>query len=197
MRPPFDPFDDAGRDLSIPLDKANLYGLALMVPTGVLLALPYLVLWSSRAFGQAWHAAFDNLPLALGVLVAGILLHELIHGVTWTFFGKKPRRAITYGFQLKTLTPYAHCKEPMDVRAYRLGAAMPGVLLGILPWLGGIATANGPAFVFGFIFTLAALGDAMILWLLHGVLPGTQVIDHPIQAGCYVVEPESIDRSNG
>ena len=78
--------------------------------------------------------------------------------------------------------------EPMAAHAYRLGAAMPGLVLGVLPWLFGLATGNGPAFLFGLLFTIAALGDAMILWLLRGVAPEAQVIDHPSRAGCYVMD---------
>ncbi len=184
--------EDAKRDLSISMGKANLYGIALMIPAGLLLALPYVARWGWAAFGNAWNTtlALDNVPVALGVFAVGIVLHELIHGLSWTVFGKKPRSAITYGFKLKTLTPYAHCVEPMDVRAYRLGAAMPGLILGVLPWLAGVVSGNGPLLIFGLVFTLAALGDAMILWLIRGVAPGSLVLDHPTQAGCYVIDPD-------
>ena len=183
-----DPPDAARRDLSISMAQANLYGLLLLIPAGVLLALPYIGLWGLNVFGDAWQIVSDNLLLALGILAVGVVVHELIHGVSWTIFGKKPRRAIKYGFKLKTLTPYAHCTEPMDARAYRLGAAMPGLLLGLLPWLAGLVTGDGATLLFGLLFTLAALGDAMILWLLRHVAPDAQVIDHPTRAGCYVIE---------
>lgn len=187
---PTEPPEDTRRDLSISMARANLYGLLLLIPAGALLALPYLALWSGAAFGDAWQAAADNLLPALGLFALGIVAHEAIHGLSWTIFGHKPRRAIRYGFKLKTLTPYAHCTEPMDARAYRLGAAMPGLLLGVGPWLAGLATGYGPTFLFGLLFTLAALGDGMILWMLRHVAPDAQVIDHPTRAGCYVIEPE-------
>ena len=182
--------EDAKRDLSISMVQANVYGIALFIPTGLVLTLPYVARWGWAAFGNAWYLLIDHSLLALGVFVVGIVIHELIHGVSWTIFGKKPRGVITYGFQVKTLTPYAHCAEPMDVRAYRLGAAMPGLLLGVLPWLAAVVTGNGAVFIFGFVFTLAALGDAMILWLIRGVAPGSLVLDHPSQAGCYVFDGE-------
>ena len=186
------PSDNGQRDLSISMAQANLYGLVLLIPGGVLLGIPYWAIWGRTAFGQAWSGLADNLLIALGVLAAGVIIHELIHGVSWRIFGKKPPSAIRYGFQLKTLTPYAHCTEPMDSRAYRLGAAMPGLLLGVLPWLAALRPqATVPLFIFGLIFTLAALGDAMILWILRGVAPEAQVIDHPSRAGCYVIDPKA------
>lgn len=183
--------DASKQDLSISLKKANVYGVLLMMPLGVVLAVPYIALWGVDAFGSAWSAALDHGFLALAVLINGIVVHELIHGLSWMFFGKKPRSAITYGFQLKTLTPYAHCKEPMGARAYRLGAAMPGVILGVVPWLIGTLIEDSLLLIFGFIFTIAALGDAMILWLLRSVEPHARVIDHPTRAGCYVLEPDA------
>ena len=181
--------EDARRDLSISMAQANLFGVGLLIPAGLLLTLPYIALWGGKAFVDAMKAATDSPLPALGVIAVGVVVHELIHGLSWMFFGKKPRSAIKYGFQLKTLTPYAHCTEPMAARAYRLGAAMPGLILGVLPWLAGLATANGPLLAFGLLFTLAALGDAMILWLLRHVEPDAQVIDHPTRAGCYVIDP--------
>lgn len=192
MTPNADPPDVAQRDLSISLGKANLYGIALMIPAGLLLTLPYVARWGWVAFGNAWNTTLtvEHLPWLLGVFAVGAVLHELIHGLTWTVFGKKPRRAIRYGFHCKTVSPYAHCVEPMDVRAYRLGAAMPGLLLGVLPWFAGVLTGNGSLLIFGLIFTLVAEGDAMVLWLIRGVAPGSQVLDHPTQAGCYVIDRE-------
>jgi hypothetical protein len=37
------------------------------------------------------------------------------------------------------------------------------------------------------IFTLAAGGDALILWLLRGVPAGRLVRDHPSKPGCLVL----------
>ncbi len=185
-----DPPETTHRDLSISMKQANLIGIGLFIPAAALLALPYVALWGGAAFVEAMVDVVDNLLPALGVIVVGIVAHELIHGLSWRVFGKKPRSAIKYGFQLKTLTPYAHCTEAMDARAYRLGAAMPGLILGVLPWLAGLALASGPLMAFGLLFTLAALGDAMILWLLRHVEPTAQVIDHPSRAGCYVIDPD-------
>ena len=183
-----DPPDDAKRDLSISMAQANLVGALLLLPASALLLLPYLALWGSNTFLAAWLVVGDHLLTAFGVFIVGVVVHELIHGLSWQVFGKKPRSAVKYGFKLKTLTPYAHCTEPMDARAYRLSAAMPGLLLGGLPWLYGLVTTNGPVFLFGFIFSITAVGDVMILWLLRHVEPTAQVIDHPTRAGCQVVD---------
>ena len=66
-------------------------------------------------------------------------------------------------------------------------AGVPGVVLGVAPALAGLVLGAGDVFWFGFIFTLAAGGDALILWLLRGV-PGDRLVrDHPTKPGCLVL----------
>ena len=97
------------------------------------------------------------------------------------------------GFQWKVLTPYAHCTVPMPARPYRIGAAVPGIALGIVPIAAATALGNGPLLAFGLFFLLAAGGDALILWLLRDV-PGDRLVeDHPTRAGCYVLTPGAPD----
>lgn len=174
------------RDLSVSMGKANLYSLVTSLPLTVLLAAIYAAVWGLDALFSPLSGS--GFLVALGVLIAGTFAHEAIHGLSWALFGRKPLGSISFGFQLKTLTPYAHCKEPMRARAYRVGAAMPGVLLGLAPSLFGIATGSGSAMLFGLFFTFAAGGDLLILWLIRGVSPSALVEDHPTDAGCYVYE---------
>jgi hypothetical protein len=122
------------------------------------------------------------------VIVLGIFVHELIHGVTWVILGGKDFSTVKFGFQWKTLTPYAHLKEPMEVNLYRLSVFMPGLLLGILPYLLSLLLADCNLFWFSLIHTSAACGDFLILWLIRNVKAGSLVEDHPTNAGCYVLE---------
>jgi hypothetical protein len=122
------------------------------------------------------------------LLLLGILIHELIHVAAWAGISKKPLSVFKLGFQWQSLTPYAHCMEPMDVRSYRLGSFAPGFLLGILPWTVSLFTGDILLFLFGLLFTTAAGGDFLILWVIRGLKPGTLVEDHPFNAGCYIIE---------
>ena len=59
---------------------------------------------------------------------AGVVVHELIHGLVWSFFCKDGLHSIHFGFQLKTLTPYCHCAQPLDKGGYIAGTLAPGVV---------------------------------------------------------------------
>lgn len=174
-------------DRSVSMAQANVWALVILLP--VMAAL----------IGAFWWR-YDGLTLWAGVLwwmrepgwfflalIGGVVVHEGLHGLAWWLAGRPSPDAIRFGFQWKTLTPYAHCTEPMAARAYRIGAATPGVALGLLPCAVGLWTGNAAWFTFGLFFTLAAGGDALILWLLRGVAPDRLVEDHPSRAGCYVL----------
>ncbi len=173
------------RDISISMAKANLFGVFLGIPTAILQVASFIGIHGN----QALEAQLN--PVLLGTLIlAGIPVHELIHALAWAFFGKKPFSTIQYGFMWKTLTPYAHMKEPLEVNTYRLGAFMPGLVLGIIPFLFAIVTGSGDLLWFSLLHATAASGDWLVLWLIRAVKPGSLVEDHPTNAGCYVLEKD-------
>jgi hypothetical protein len=171
------------RDLSIPMAKANIVVLFISLPVVILQFAVFLGLHGTAGLKPTWSSAL----LILAVLL-GVVIHELLHGITWVIFGRKPFSAIKFGFQWKTFTPYAHLREPVEVNAYRFGAFMPGFVLGILTYSLSLILSSGDLFWFSLVHTSAAGGDWLILWLLRNVKAGTRVEDHPTNAGCYVLE---------
>jgi hypothetical protein len=171
------------RDLSISMGRANVMVLFISIPVVILQFVIFIGLHGTEGLKPAWSSAF----LIVAVLL-GIVIHELIHGISWVIFGHKPFSAIKFGFQWKTFTPFAHLKEPVEVNAYRLGAFLPGFILGMLTYILSLALGNGDLFWFSLVHTSAAGGDWLILWLIRHVKAGMQVEDHPTHAGCYVLE---------
>jgi hypothetical protein len=171
------------RDLSISMAQANIIVLFLSIPVVILQFAVFLLLHSTDALRLT-----GSIALLIIAVLLGVVFHELIHGLSWVIFGHKPFSAIKFGFQWKTLTPYAHLKEPVEVNAYRLGAFMPGFLLGILIYILSLVYGNGDLFWFSLVHTSSAGGDWLILWLIRHVQAGMLVEDHPTNAGCYVLE---------
>ena len=184
---------DANRrdaDRSASLVTANVVALALAVPVLGALVVPFGLVWGWPALteGAAW---WIEQPLALfGAIAVGTLVHEALHALAWRTAADLPRGSVRLGFNWKALTPYAHCSAPMSARAYRIGAATPGIALGLVPAAVAWATGSGAALAFALLFTLAAGGDALILVLLRGVAPDARVVDHPTRAGCLVLGDE-------
>lgn len=175
-------------DRSISLLAANLIAILFAIPLFVLLLPLYAMIWGVQAVEVETTIHIGRVFLLLAVFFGGIIVHELLHGITWQIVGGKPRSAVEYGMKWKLLTPYAHMKESLEVRAYMIGGFMPGLVLGLLPTLATFILGNGWLLSFGLFFTWAAAGDFTILWLLRNVEPGTLVEDHPDRAGCLLLE---------
>ena len=176
----------------MPTTKASLLSFVFGLPLACLLIGLYLWRWGAIiSLNNTRPISFLVFFIGfIAVLILGSIVHELIHGLTWAYFAHISLKAIKFGFQWQSLTPYAHCPAPMEVGAYRLGSSMPLIVLGILPSLVGILTGIGWSMFFGFIFTLAASGDMLVLWLIRGVKRGQLVQDHPTQVGCYLIESQ-------
>jgi hypothetical protein len=171
------------RDLSVSMLRATIAALLIMVPVAILQSTLFYLLRGTKKNEFTLYTL--DILLFLILLIASIIVHELIHGLTWMWFGKKSFSTVQFGIQWKTLTPYAHLKGPIEVIVYRIGGFMPGFVLGILPFILSLILGDGNLLWFSIIQTAAASGDWLILWLLRDVNGGTLVEDHPSRAGCY------------
>lgn len=184
----YDPSPDpeAFEDRSFSTLRANVAALTLVGPIAAA---------ATAAFGliHGWPALIADIAAApiyvpIAILLAGIVAHELLHLAAWQIVAKPPRGSVRLGFHWKSITPYVHCSTPMTARAYSVGAATPGILLGVIPMIVGLVTGSGGWMCFGVLLTIAAGGDALILWLLQGVAGDRQVLDHPTRPGCLLLD---------
>lgn len=186
------------RELTMNMAEANMYAIVFVVPILLLFGLPYYLIWL-RDISTDTIIAYINeheRMMKLGfvwVLIAmglGIVLHELIHGFAFLLFCKKGIKSIQFGIQWKFLTPYCHCKEPLKVQHYIIGALMPAVILGFIPACAGLITGRLIPLLFGLFFSFAAGGDFLIVWLLRKQPKDAMVMDHESKVGCYLLEKE-------
>lgn len=162
--------------------------LALPVVAGLLaiVLIPYWFLWREMAFLDAFTGV--KLPMLLLAFVATVLLHEGVHGLTWTLAGGLELSEIKYGVIWKALAPYAHPKVPLPAWVYRLGVAMPGLLLGLLPAAIGLVLGDSILAGWGALLLSFGAGDLLVLLAISSVPAATLVRDHPSRFGCFVVE---------
>jgi len=163
--------------------KVNLYSLFMIIPITAIILLPFILIWDYASFESGRK---EFMKLFIYILIFGIILHELLHGITWAFFTKKGFKSIKFG--INGITPYCHCKEPLKVIHYRLGGAMPFIMMGIIPSLAGIILGNGLYLSFGIFFSWAASGDIISLIMLQKFNKNTMVYDHPDKMGFFIEE---------
>ena len=166
---------------------ANLLVLLSAGPVVAALAAIFAARWGGTLLVQGVYSLLRPAVL-LTMVVPGILAHELIHAIAWSISARRPLGAIAFGFQWRSVSPYAHPRDPMPVGPYRLGAAMPAILLGFLPAGFAIVLGRPVLMAWSLLFVRAAGGDFVVLWLLRGVPRGRLVQDHPTRAGCLVLQ---------
>lgn len=188
-----------GQEISIPISRA--YRIALILGPIILLlyGTPYIILWwkpfteklkgfSLAIFGEGHIGVlYPYLTKGSLALVAGIFIHELLHGLGWVPFAKRGFRSLKFGFMKVEMAPYAHCKDPLPVYAYRIGILLPGIILGILPAFIGIITGNFSWLCYGILFTWAASGDFIMFWMIRYLKRNAMVVDHPDKLGCIII----------
>lgn len=178
-------------DAIINLGAAQIISFGYFLPFAFLFGIPYYWVWKNslaleiQAQKDIIHSfGHFYVFVILAVILIGIILHEFIHGLTWSQFAKNGLKSMKYGILWKHITPYCHCKEPLSVQHYIIGVLMPGIILGFLPCILAILTGNLMLLEFGLFFTYAAGGDFMIFNLIRKESKGTLVQDHPSEAGC-------------
>ena len=122
------------KNVVINTQKAKYLAFLVMFPFMALTFWLYRHVNGFNLDGISWGDAVA-LPLLSLCL---IIVHELIHGITWAIFVKNHFHAIDFGIVWSTLTPYCACFEPLKKWQYLLGTAMPTLGLG-----GGGAVAAG------------------------------------------------------
>ena len=180
------PIPDGATDRSVSMLAANVYALAFVAPVAAGAVWAFLTLWSSKILNDGLDAWFGAWVALLGALVSGALVHELLHALAWRATGV-PKENVRLGFSWRALTPFAHADVPMPARDYRIGAVTPGLVLGLAPMLLALTLGWPMLFWFGLLFTVAAGGDVLILWLLRDTPSDALVLDHPTRAGCLVL----------
>lgn len=177
------------QSLTVSVLLANLAALVIMLPFMALIG------WLYSALNE--HAetfAPEQAALLILVYVCLIVVHELIHGVTWGIFATDHFHSIEFGVIWKALTPYCTCSEPLKKWQYILGSAMPTIVLGF-----GLASA---AMLFHSLF-LVYLSELMILsgggdfFIILKILmyrtksKDIAYCDHPYEVGVVLFEKQS------
>jgi hypothetical protein len=182
------------RKVSIDIAKANFFAIALLIGAAIVFGIPFLMIWGKTQTHWPDQLSMSSNPWSLlWVLLAyllGIVIHELIHGITWSFFAPNGWRSISFGVIWKMLTPYCHCDDPMRRRGYLWGAMMPCIVVGVIPAIISLLSGSLVCLVWGIFFISAAAGDIWMSWLLLKEKPGCLVLDHPNETAFYVFDEE-------
>lgn len=164
---------------------ANIYGIIVVLP----FVLPILILYFLR--GNIFTMKPWSFIIAYVIFIPLIMVHELVHGITWASFVETGWKSISFGIIKEYLTPYCSCNQPMKKPQIIIGAFMPTLLLGIIP--GVIAVLNGSTMllIVATLMIFGGGGDLLIIFKLlcyRSKSKDTLYIDHPYEVGTAVFE---------
>lgn len=165
-------------DKTFSMMKANILGIFLVIPFLIFGPLVY-----NFVVGETSQS--NGLIIALGFII-GILVHEFVHGFTWHLYCKNKWESIRFGIDKNTLNPYTTCSEILPIKAYRLGAFMPFIVTGVIPYILGIIINNATIVYIGVILMAISIGDLMILFTIIKEKSTSYCCDHPNLCGCLV-----------
>ena len=172
-------------DLTIGMGKASWIAIFLLIPLFIAgYGLYYLVHHKIEMTGFN-GAAFLIVFLLLTVV------HELIHGISWSIFTPNHFKDIAFGIMMPYLSPYCTCMAPLTKPRHIFGTVMPLILLGIIPTVIGIAAGIPMALLMGLLMIDIATGDILIIRkILAYKTSAADVVymDHPTDAGGVIFE---------
>ena len=176
-------------DLTISIVKANLFVFLLAIPV---VAIGVLLFVWKNPISLLMPSPHGSLLFVVLFFVL-VVVHELIHGLTWSLYAEHHFKDIEFGFMKEYLTPYCTCTTPLLKSHYIMGALMPCVVLGILPMIIGLLLGSHLLFWTGIVMILAAGGDIMIVFKVLAYKSQRDskeilVYDHPTQAGSVIFE---------
>ena len=174
-------------EATVSMLHANLMAF-LMIPLAFLLFwLPYWAAWQTWPFATFVAPSLPGVLTLVLVFGLSLIVHELLHAVGFWLVGGVPLNRVKFGFSWQGFAPYAHCQDPLQTTAYRISVALPGLFLGVLPGLAGVAVQQPLLVMWATLMLLAAGGDTAVLWAVRKVRSTARVLDHPKKVGCQVL----------
>ncbi len=160
---------------------ANVLALVLMM--GVFLL--YVFYKKEIAIG------FSGLYLL--VMLFYFLLHEIFHGIGYSFFVKN-RKSIKYGCILEKGVFYAMCQEKISKKGILVSLLFPLIFLTVIVGLIGLIINNDGLCILAIINLAGAAGDLLMFFFILKLPKEIKYIDYDNVIGCYFVSKEDLSK---
>ena len=176
------------KELTCSIIKANTMGILY----AAILAAPFLIAYFCLDLPMPGEDTTWQ-PIVLFVLfMLSFVVHELIHGIFWSFGVGGFKDNIEFGFIAAALTPYCTCKVPMKKGCYLIGSIMPCFLLGVVPCILALVIGNFFVLAFGALGILGGGGDLLVSQMIvchkSNGKKDQLYLDHPTKIGLALFE---------
>ena len=176
-------------ELTVGIVAANIFAILYGIPLSILGFILFFMYNMDRNVSFSWE--FPELIMFIVLMFALVVVHELVHGITWSLFTEHHWKDIEFGFMKEYMTPYCTCACPLSRGHYIIGTVMPLILLGLIPMAAAILAGSYLWLWLSVVMTISAGGDILIIInILKHKSNAEEVfyIDHPTQAGGAIFE---------
>ncbi|WP_016776962.1 DUF3267 domain-containing protein [Anaerophaga thermohalophila] len=172
-------------EISLTIEETAKKAGGMILPVLFATGIPFFVIHGAEPF---WDWSVKGLLLFLFLVIVGVPLHELLHALVFGIFARGGYKSVKFGIDKSTYTPYCHCTTPIRVQYYRVGALLPLLVLGAVPFVISLFTGSFGFWLYGYIYIIAAGGDLVALKMLKKIPAHRKVLDHPEKMGFYVFD---------
>ena len=106
------------------------------------------------------------LLIFVAALLVGVFVHEGLHGVAIVLLARGGWRSLEFGFDRKTLSPFAHSRVPLRAWQMTVVCLAPLVGLGLLPAVAAVMEGSVFVYALSVIFIVASGGDMLYVGML-------------------------------
>lgn len=161
--------------------------IIVLILSSIAILLPFIYWNSTFQEFTAWKNLVKRniIPLTI-FIIAGMIIHELVHGIAWAIFCKNGFRSISFGIDWKDFSPYCHCSEPLRLWQFYIGCAMPGIITGIIPAIIALLSGYALMALLSVFFIMAATADWLTCIKLHPYPKSAWVKDCDDLIGCEI-----------
>lgn len=175
------------KDITISLVAANVLAIVVMLPFILLMGGFYY--WINSDLKMV--SGNGDVLIILGGMLICLVIHEVIHGITWSRFTPNGMKDIDFGFVISSFTPYCTCSQPLLRWQYIVGLVMPTLILGFGLTIFAAFTHMGILLGLAEVMILGGGGDFIILlkMVLHkSDSKDILYYDHPYECGFVTFE---------
>lgn len=126
----------------------------------------HLAIFSSASFKISTSSLF-----VLTIYIAGfflfVVVHELLHGIAFRFFGKISKEDIVFGVKLKSGVAYCVSKIPVSVYASRLSLMMPVYVICLPLYVLSFILGDVWLGMYAILLFSGSVGDIYYMWKLR------------------------------
>ena len=173
------------QNLTINITKANILSIFLMMIVFVTGCVLYYLFNHRVEFSD-----FNALSFLVYFIIL-VVIHEMIHGACWVIFSPGRFKDIEFGVMKPSFCPYCTCLVPLKKWQYMVGVMMPGLILGVIPFVFSVIFANPFGLFMASAMIAIAAGDLMIFRKIakyNSKEKEVVYMDHPTDAGGVIFE---------